>query len=466
MSSNEKNSLLEEAHHGDVLERQRAVGDRRAERLADRQPRHVDAGADGERHRAGEAGVDLEQRRLAGRVALDLHVGDRGQADQRRDLARERLQRLVVQRAAGDGDPRVDLQALARHDRGDVPVGAREHVERVLRARQVLLHEQRAVALERLQLGAPLDQPDAARAAARARLDDHRQLDRGGVEGGVDDDGRRARARDRGSARPAPTCRGRSRASPRCASTSVVPAAANSSRRRASGSSSVSTVGITTSIASRRQRSSSCVGEARVVAARQDRAPRRIDEVEARAERVDVARQHRHGLVRPSRAGSRCPTGRRRRSRARAGSQPASRTSEPVALGSDGERRRVAVAHDLERLHVARLAEARPVAGGGAQQLLVEVVADLDLRREGLDDLDLALEELVDRDEARRLELDAWWTAPGSRTRARCRGRRPAWRCARCGGPGGRRGSCACRPSSAGSPRSPRGSCRSSSRPR
>src|SRR6476469_7708885 len=72
-----------------------------------------------------------------------------------------------------------------------------------------------------------------------------------------------------------------------------------------------------------------------------------------------------------------------------------------------GERRRVAVAHHLERLHVARLAEARPVAGGRAQQLLVEVGAQLDLRREGLDDLDLALEELVDRHEARRLELDA-----------------------------------------------------------
>ena len=69
MSSNEKNALLEEAHHRDVLERQRAVGDRRAERLADRQPRHVDAGGDGQRHRAGEAGVDLEQRRLAGGVA-------------------------------------------------------------------------------------------------------------------------------------------------------------------------------------------------------------------------------------------------------------------------------------------------------------------------------------------------------------------------------------------------------------
>ena len=75
-------------------------------------------------------------------------------------------------------------------------------------------------------------------------------------------------------------------------------------------------------------------------------------------------------------------------------------------LDGDADRRAVAVADDLERLDVARLREARPVAGGRAQELLVEVAADLDLRRVGLDDLDLALEELVDRDEARRLELD------------------------------------------------------------
>ena len=89
----------------------------------------------------------------------------------------------------------------------------------------------------------------------------------------------------------------------------------------------------------------------------------------------------------------------RHRSRSPAGSSTG-------ASSAEGALRRVAVAHDLERLDVARLREAAPVARRGAQQLLVEVVADLDLRRVGLDHLDLALEVLVDRDEARRAELD------------------------------------------------------------
>ena len=63
-----------------------------------------------------------------------------------------------------------------------------------------------------------------------------------------------------------------------------------------------------------------------------------LDEVEAGAERIDVARQHRHAARRPWRAGSRCPTGRRRRSRARAGSQTASRT--PAAAARRERRRR------------------------------------------------------------------------------------------------------------------------------
>src|SRR4051794_7470980 len=67
-----------------------------------------------------------------------------------------------------------------------------------------------------------------------------------------------------------------------------------------------------------------------------------------------------------------------------------------VAVHLDGGRGVVAVAHDLQRLHVARRREPRPVPRRGPQQLLVEVAPDLDLRDVGLDDLDLALQELVD----------------------------------------------------------------------
>src|SRR5690349_1915309 len=64
-----------------------------------------------------------------------------------------------------------------------------------------------------------------------------------------------------------------------------------------------------------------------------------------------------------------------------------------------GDRGAVAVAHDLQRLDVARLREARPVARGRPQQLFIEIAADVDLRRKGADHLDLAVEELIDRDE-------------------------------------------------------------------
>src|ERR1700754_1476647 len=67
-----------------------------------------------------------------------------------------------------------------------------------------------------------------------------------------------------------------------------------------------------------------------------------------------------------------------------------------VAVELDDGRGAVAVAHGFQRLPVARRREPRPVARRGPQQLLVEVAPDLDLRDVGLDDLDLALQELVD----------------------------------------------------------------------
>src|SRR3954453_3522950 len=77
--------------------------------------------------------------------------------------------------------------------------------------------------------------------------------------------------------------------------------------------------------------------------------------------------------------------------------------------GGDGNRRGVAdvaLAYDLERLDVARLGEPAPVAGGRAQQLLVEVAPDRGLRAVGPDRLELAVHELVDGHEAGRPELD------------------------------------------------------------
>ncbi len=309
-----------------------------------------------------------------------------------------------MQRAAGHGDPRVDLQALARDDRDDLPVGAREHVERVLRPRQVLLHEQRAVALERLQLGAALDQPDAARAAAGARLDDHRQLDRGGVERVVDDDGRGhahvlAAALGQHPLVEAGLERRHAGEHERGADRGELLAALRQREQLGVDGRDHDVDRVAPALLQQR------VGEARVVAAQQDRAAGGLDEVEAGGERVDVARQHRHGLAVH---GAQDRDARRAAGAGHEHARGVSRHRAPpgVAAVRDGGGR-VAVAHHLERLDVARLAEARPVAGGRAQQLLVEVVADLDLRREGPDDLDLALEELVDGHEARRLELDA-----------------------------------------------------------
>ena len=95
-----------------------------------------------------------------------------------------------------------------------LPVGPREDVERVLGPRQVLLDEQRAVALDALEVRDALDQPDAARAAAHAGLDDHRAARGGGVERPVRDHATRAPGPSRRNAGAAPTCPGTSAASP------------------------------------------------------------------------------------------------------------------------------------------------------------------------------------------------------------------------------------------------------------
>ena len=65
-----------------------------------------------------------------------------------------------------------------------------------------------------------------------------------------------------------------------------------------------------------------------------------------------------------------------------------------------------ALAHDLERLDKARLAVAAPVAARCTQQLRIEVAALSNLRGVGANDRELAVHELVDGDEAGRVEID------------------------------------------------------------
>src|SRR3954447_21056302 len=64
--------LLEVPDHRDRRERERTVGEGLAQRVVHAELGHVDAARDRQRHRAREAGVDLEQRGLAVGGLLDL----------------------------------------------------------------------------------------------------------------------------------------------------------------------------------------------------------------------------------------------------------------------------------------------------------------------------------------------------------------------------------------------------------
>ena len=199
------------------------------------------------------------------------------------------------------------------------------------------------------------------------------------------------------------------------ASTSAIPAASNSPRRSASGISSLSTVGTSTSTPSSAHRSS-------VTSANRGSSPRgsrtrRSGSTEYRpaaqgsmsaassskplALLGEVAK---HAVAgRPTRPGDQHPRGPVGLAVSSIG-HDLPETPRPVrALDRLGE---VRVADDLERLGVAAVGEPGPIARGRAEQLLVEVGADLDLGPVGADRLELALEERVDRDEARGPEVD------------------------------------------------------------
>ena len=72
-----------------------------------------------------------------------------------------------------------------------------------------------------------------------------------------------------------------------------------------------------------------------------------------------------------------------------------------------GNFRHLTVTDYLQRLHIVRGAKATPVPRGGAQQVLLQVTADLDLGAVGADHLQLAIHPLVDPDEPGWPEVDA-----------------------------------------------------------
>ena len=160
-----------------------------------------------------------------------------------------------MQRERGDGDAGIHFQPCARDGRDDPPVAGGEHVDRIFLAGQELLHEQMPIARKRGAAARPRDDFDAPRTAARPRLDDQRKLPavrrERPIERGVASDrhGASARAKQRqlvetDASASQPMRAGRAR-----------PPTRKRLRACATPSSSESTVGTSTSIAWRRQRS-------------------------------------------------------------------------------------------------------------------------------------------------------------------------------------------------------------------
>ena len=148
-----------------------------------------------------------------------------------------------------------------------------------------------------------------------------------------------------------------------------------------------------------------------VVAPRHDHAVVRIDEVQAGGVGVDIGAVDVPGIVgqrlHEGDAGRAAGAGDQDARTRAAGSHSATAASSVDRTASAG----VSLPESLSRTtsngstYLERR-EAAPVAGGGAQQVRLEIVAHRDLRSVGLDRLELALQEAVDRHEPRRTELD------------------------------------------------------------
>ena len=143
-------ALLEEAHHRDVLERQRAVGDRRPERLARspaaacRRPAAIVSGiVPGKRALTSSSAGSPAASSLTCTLATVVSPISSATSRAKRSSASSCSVRPVT------AIPESTFSRSRGTTPSDAPVRAGEHVERVLRARQELLHEQRAVALQR-----------------------------------------------------------------------------------------------------------------------------------------------------------------------------------------------------------------------------------------------------------------------------------------------------------------------------
>ena len=245
----------------DVLERGAVrSGDWAAEGVGEHEARHVDPRGDGERHAAREAGLTSRSR---GRPSASSFTCTLATVVRPMDSATwrpiaSRAGSIEVQPATAI--PESTLSRLRGTAAATRPSLIGEHVDRVLDAGEVLLDDVAAVPrhADALEVGRTGHQLDTAAAAAVAGLHDRRPRPGLGVERLVEQHrlghrGPTLAALDEGPLVEA----GRSSVTA-LAQSNVVPAAASSSWRRARGSSSVSTVGNSTSTSASRQTASRC----------------------------------------------------------------------------------------------------------------------------------------------------------------------------------------------------------------
>jgi hypothetical protein len=139
-----------------------------------RDERDVDAGHPRQRHRAGDAGVDLKQRRRAVRRLLELREPGPSQGEAFGDPPYVLLDLRVVQASGADGDAAGNLRPQPHMGEEKLAAEAAHAVDRVFRSGQQFVHQEPAAARKR-ELLLRLDEKAAAAAASDVRLDKGRQ---------------------------------------------------------------------------------------------------------------------------------------------------------------------------------------------------------------------------------------------------------------------------------------------------